>query len=129
MKFAVEERQESGGPAHALPRKIAKSGMGRTPEDRIIRTSDSRLAPTAVHQVLNSPGESLSSETRRLFESRFGVDFSGVRVHADSHAAASAKAAVNAEAYGTGSHEMFDESRYSPATVAGTLGIAKSLKP
>lgn len=39
-------------------------------------------APPIVHEVLTSPGQSLDPTTRAFFESRFGHDFSQVRVQA-----------------------------------------------
>jgi Domain of unknown function (DUF4157) len=59
------------------------------------------LAPTSVHDVLRTPGRPLESGMRGFMEQRFGQDFSGVRVHADKGAAASA-AAVEARAYTVG---------------------------
>jgi Domain of unknown function (DUF4157) len=60
-------------------------------------------APAAVHEVLAQSGQPLDSETRAYFESRFGFDFSQVRVHADAQAARSARM-VGAQAYTVGSH-------------------------
>ena len=57
----------------------------------------------AVTQVLRSPGAPLDPQTRNFFESRFKQNFSGVRVHADSAAADSAKS-VHAAAYTVGQH-------------------------
>lgn len=39
--------------------------------------------PPIVHEVLRSPGQPLDSATRTFMESRFGHDFSQVRVHTD----------------------------------------------
>jgi len=59
-------------------------------------------APGIVHDVLRSSGQPLEASTRTLMESRFGHDFSRVRVHAGTQAAESARA-VNAQAYTVGS--------------------------
>jgi len=53
--------------------------------------------------VLNSPGKPLEQATRTRFESRFGRDFSHVRVHTDAQSMASARA-INALAYTMGPH-------------------------
>jgi outer membrane protein OmpA-like peptidoglycan-associated protein len=126
MKFAPHARLKPTGLAHALPHKIAQSGTGRVSENRTLRTADSRLAPPAVYQGLDSPGESLNSETRRFFEPRFGFDFSRVRVHADSSAAASARA-VDATAYTVGQHIAFDSGKYDPHSPPGRQLIAHEL--
>jgi hypothetical protein len=57
--------------------------------------------PPNVHEVLRSPGQPLDSNTRAFMESRFGHDFSRVRVHTDAKAAESAQAA-NARAFTVG---------------------------
>jgi hypothetical protein len=69
-------------------------------------------APPIVHDVLNSPGQPLDKSTRDFFEPRFGYDFSHVRLHADEHAAESARA-VRAQAYTVGSDVVFGSSHYS----------------
>jgi hypothetical protein len=55
-------------------------------------------APPIVDSVLRSSGAPLPDSTRSFMESRFGHDFSAVRVHTDQRAAESA-AAVHARAY------------------------------
>jgi outer membrane protein OmpA-like peptidoglycan-associated protein len=74
--------------------------------------------PPIVHEVLRSPGRPLDGETRADMESRFGHDFSRVRVHTDGPAAESARA-VDALAYTVGRNVVFAAGRYSPATREG----------
>ncbi len=76
------------------------------------------LAPPIVHDVLHSPGRPLEGRVQREMEGRLGHDFSRVRVHTDSRAAASARA-VDALAYTVGSSVVFDEGRYAPASPDG----------
>src|SRR5881397_1729997 len=54
--------------------------------------------PPIVHEVLRSPGQALDPATRQTMDTRFGHDFSSVRVHTDTKATESARA-VNALAY------------------------------
>jgi hypothetical protein len=68
----------------------------------------------------------LDVETRALMESRFGHDFSGVRVHNDGLAAESALA-VNALAYTVGQHVVFGEGQYAPKTESGRRLLAHEL--
>ena len=42
--------------------------------------------PPIVHEVLQSPGQSLDVQSRTYFEPKFGIDFSKVRVHTNSKA-------------------------------------------
>jgi hypothetical protein len=83
-------------------------------------------APPVVGEVLRSPGKSLEPETRAFMESRFGHDFSRVRVHADARAAQSARD-INARAYTVGDHIAFGARQYAPQTEAGKHLLAHEL--
>jgi hypothetical protein len=82
--------------------------------------------PPIVHEVLRSPGRSLDPATRGFMESRFGHDFTRVRVHTGENAAASAKA-VGALAYAYGSDVTFGAGQYSPHTSEGRRLLAHEL--
>src|SRR5262249_35510331 len=82
--------------------------------------------PSSVHEVLHSPGEPLAEEAREWMEPRFGHDFGDVKVHADMHAAASARD-VNAAAYTVGRDVVFGAGRYEPETKAGRELLAHEL--
>lgn len=82
--------------------------------------------PSLFGDVLGSPGEPLDAMTRAYMEPRFGRDFSGVRVHADAQAAASARA-IDALAYASGPHIAFGARQYQPATHEGRQLIAHEL--
>ncbi len=82
--------------------------------------------PSIVHEVLRSEGRPLEASTRGVMEQRFGHDFSRVRVHDDSHAAASARA-VDARAYTAGSQIVFGEGQYAPGKGAGQHLLAHEL--
>ena len=82
--------------------------------------------PDSVHQVLRSTGQPLDTATRAYMEPRFGHDFSGVRVHADAHAAESARA-VHAHAYTVGRDVVFGAGQFAPRTSAGRELLAHEL--
>lgn len=82
--------------------------------------------PLIVHEVLQSPGQPLSQQTRALFEAPFGQDFGQVRVHSDARAADSAQA-VHAVAYTVGQHVVFGSGQYSPAMPRGQRLLAHEL--
>src|SRR5262249_30696528 len=104
---ACEEDEEQG--------KIARRATGGAP-------AAAQSAPL-VRGVVESPGQPLRGETRSFFESRFGHDFSRVRVHADAQAATSARA-VNAFAFTYGNHVVFDSGRYRPDSAEGQRLLA-----
>ncbi len=83
-------------------------------------------APASVAAVLASHGEALAPTLRRDMEQHFGHDFSQVRVHADSRAAASARE-VHARAWTVGRHIAFASGRYQPEAPAGRHLLAHEL--
>jgi len=83
-------------------------------------------APAIVHDVLRSGGTPLDRATRSFMETRFGHDFSHVRIHADTQAAESARA-VGALAYTVDNRIAFDSSRYAPHTQQGRRLLAHEL--
>jgi len=85
-----------------------------------------RDASSEVSRVLRSFGSPLDAETRMRMETRFGHDFSRVRVHTDDHAAESARM-LEASAYTVGSHVAFGEGRFEPHTRGGQELIAHEL--
>jgi hypothetical protein len=97
--------------------------------ERRYRTADPLLAapqPAVVRTALKAPGQFLDPPTRAFMESRFGDDFSGVRVHTDAGAAGWGRA-VHANAYAVGNHVVFGAGRYSPSTPSGKTLLAHEL--
>jgi hypothetical protein len=82
--------------------------------------------PPIVGDVLRSSGQLLDPTTRAFMESRFGHDFSRVRVHTDARAAESARA-VNAHAYTVGRDIIFAAGEYAPETTNGRRLLAHEL--
>jgi hypothetical protein len=83
-------------------------------------------APPAMYHVLASAGQPLDAKTRAFFESRFGADFSTVRIHHDQRAADSARH-VNAHAYTVSNHIVFAANQYQPTEQAGRQLLAHEL--
>ena len=82
--------------------------------------------PPIVHDVLGSPGQPLDPGARAFMESRFGHDFSRVRVHTDARAAESARA-VDALAYTVGRDVVFGAGQYAPGIREGQRLLAHEL--
>ena len=68
--------------------------------------------------LVNEPGAALDESTKKFFSSRFGHDFSSVRVHSDERAAKSADA-LSAQAYTLGPHVVFGRGEFAPETAKG----------
>lgn len=75
---------------------------------------------------LNSKGTPLPKQSQQFFGSRMGYDFSNVKVHTDQEAAQSAKE-VNAKAYTTGEHIVFNEGQYDTNSAEGKKLMAHEL--
>ncbi len=98
------------------------------------KAADGRVPPlfarsaTPRHEghVVDGPGQPLDTATRNTFETRFGHDFSSVRVHADERAAESA-ASLSARAYTLGRDVVFGRGEYAPETSAGRHLIGHEL--
>lgn len=89
--------------------------------------TSANTAPPIVEKVLNSnQGRPLDKKVRRLMESRFGMDFSQVRIHTSQQAAESARA-IQAKAYTSGLNVVFAEEQYRPETKPGQLLLAHEL--
>ncbi len=86
----------------------------------------SASSPSSVENVLQTSSSPLDRETRSFFESRFGVDFSKVRIHTGAHAAGSA-ADVAAKAYTVGNSVVFGSGQYAPHSAAGRRLLAHEL--
>lgn len=97
-----------------------------TLQRRMTNQDEPATVPPIVHDIINSPGQPLDPNTHAFMRSRFGHDFSRVRVHADSKAAESARA-VHALAYTVGRDVVFGAGQYTPQTVAGRQLLAHEL--
>lgn len=75
---------------------------------------------------LGGSGSPLPHSTRNFFETRFGYDFSNVRVHTGSVATKSAEN-INALAYTRGNNIVFNRNQYSPSTQHGKRLLAHEL--
>lgn len=87
--------------------------------------SPSRVPPI-VHEALRTPGQPLDASIRRGMESRFGHDFSQVRVHSDARAMEAADA-VGARAFTVGADIVFGPGAYAPATFEGRRTLVHEL--
>jgi hypothetical protein len=83
-------------------------------------------APVSVQQAIASHGQGLGAATRSFYESRFGYDFSEVRIHTGTTAERSARE-VQARAYTVGHDIVFGAGEYAPGTAQGRHLLAHEL--
>lgn len=79
-----------------------------------------------LRDELDSPGSPLDPQTQSEMERGFGEGFSDVRIHTGGHAARAA-AAINAQAWTSGTDVVFGGGRYAPRTVGGRALLAHEL--
>ena len=131
----VQRKEDNNAPQ--LQRERSRGGSDGqcdtckdTPEEPMPQRKDSEpvsaSAPSSVANVLQTSGGPLDRKTRSFFESRFGVDFSKVRIHADAQAADSA-ADVAAKAYTVGTNVVFGSGQYAPDSTTGARLLAHEL--
>jgi hypothetical protein len=77
-------------------------------------------------QSARSGGSPLSANTQSFMESRFGNDFTNVRIHADSNAAQLSRA-LNAQAFTVGNDVFFNQGKFSPESDSGKHLLAHEL--
>ena len=121
---------------HRETRPEERGGVQKQPEEEkedITQTkrevSPSTTSPTNVDTGINAlkgRGRTLSRSTRSFFEPRFGINFSGVRIHTDPYANNLARS-INAKAFTVGNNIVFGSGHHSPGTFGGKRLLAHEL--
>ncbi|HYR12440.1 MAG TPA: DUF4157 domain-containing protein, partial [Longimicrobium sp.] len=134
VRLAQREAREElqAEPAAAM----AQRAEGVADEDEavqpLLQASAARAVPAVSAQVesrigdARGGGDALPPESRAFFESRFGSDFSGVRVHTDSRATSTSRE-LGARAFTVGTDIFFGEGEYRPDSAAGRRLLAHEL--
>ncbi|WP_320781478.1 DUF4157 domain-containing protein [Streptomyces sp. CRN 30] len=125
-------RRETPGAGAAVPppltadvlRAVQRGAGNAAATGMIARRARPAPAPqqsdTGVQDVLRSSGRPLAGPVRQDMESRFGTDFSDVRLHTGAAAARSARA-IGARAYTSGSHVVIGDGGGDQHTLAHEL--------
>jgi hypothetical protein len=77
-------------------------------------------------QSTKGNGNSISSSTKSFMESRFGADFSNVKIHTGNYAVQLSKD-LNAQAFTVGNNIYFNEGKYQPQSDTGKHLLAHEL--
>jgi len=107
-----------------LQRTLGNAGMSR-----LLRSQGplkTEAAPASVEHAIAASGRPLDAGLEQRMGDRFGRDFSSVRIHTDTDAAASARD-VGALAYTVGRDVVFDSGRFAPETPSGRHLLAHEL--
>lgn len=101
--------------------------ISRKPSHASNLEASDQVSNEIINSVLSSSsGSPLDVSTKEFMESRFGYDFTKVRIHTDAVAAESANS-VNALAYTVGNDIVFANERYRPNTFEGRNLLAHEL--
>lgn len=130
-KAEAVQKQSAAPAASVLQRKCPncrkkKELLKKLLQRQAISKARQDAAPAIVYEVLRSPGQPLDRKAQEFMGSRFGHDFSRVRIHDDSRAAESARA-LDALAYTVGRDVVFGRGQYSPGTGEGRSLIAHEM--
>ena len=130
---STRQLQAGGSHQHTQVAAQALGGGQRSPAggaaspsttEASIRQLQRTAGNRATHDLLS--GEALPPGLRERMESRFGVDFAGVRVHHDEAAAGVAQAEA-AKAFTAGTHIVFADGEWQPDTTSGQWLLAHEL--
>ncbi|MFS1877069.1 eCIS core domain-containing protein [Enterovibrio norvegicus] len=131
-----ESASITGGP-EAISRvpeseMVAQRACKACEEEELMRDASSS-SPTqhisdsaAAHIQSVSGGDPLPTSERQFFESRFGADFSQVRIHTDTRADTAARS-IQAKAYTRGADIVFRKGDYDPHSFKGKKLLAHEL--
>jgi hypothetical protein len=108
--------------------RVAQTVMRMPAPPRDDEEDVAAAAPRFAAQVsaLDGRGRPLPNAVRSTFESRFGADFSAVRIHTDAQAADAARS-INARAFTLGPNIAFAAGEYAPESATGQHIIAHEL--
>lgn len=129
--FKVSPVESDSQPAISQPGDHDEQAADRT-ADAVAggaeTASSSRSPATQTHnRAASSPsGLSLDATTRAFMESRFGHDFSKVRIHTNNEAAQTARM-LNARAFTIGNNISFGSGEYNPWASTGKHLLAHEL--
>lgn len=79
-----------------------------------------------IGEQLSATSQSLDGKTRAFMDERFGVDFSGVRIHTGQEAHLAAQV-LRADAFTVGNHIFFSRGQFNPGTTEGKNLLAHEL--
>jgi len=122
----VEPEEEDPAQTKSLiQRQGAEEEEAQTKNAEVPRSAVSQDVTSNIN-AMQGGGNLLSPQTREFFESRFGADFSSVRIHTDSSAAETSNS-INARAFTVGKNITFGAGQYSPETHVGKNLLAHEL--
>jgi hypothetical protein len=103
-----------------------KMTISRKPSTASSQETTNDEVTNEISNIRSGPSSALDSSVKEFMESRFGYDFSNVRIHTGEAAAKSASS-INASAYSVGNDLVFGPGQYAPETGQGRTLLAHEL--
>lgn len=123
----VLDRRRQPAPSNPLDDVLAlQEAAGNQAVNGLLADGHGQVPPIVGEVLRGGGGQPLDPATRSFMESRFGEDFSQVRVHTGARAAESARA-VDAAAYTVGRDVVFGAGHYVPKRSDGRQLLAHEL--
>ncbi len=122
----IQRQCACGGICSDCRNEARNATAGKLQRKSVTAPPANSTAPPLVQEALYSGGHPLDTDTRSFMESRFGQDFTHVRVHTDAKAAVSSRS-IQALAYTSGADIAFAPGQYSPGTDRGKHLLAHEL--
>jgi hypothetical protein len=128
MRMPVPYLQHSCACSTGCPTCRTEQGGHGPLQTKLIQQNNAGEAnwPLIVQKAISSSNQPLDSADRGFMETRFGQDFSSVRVYTDTRAGESAHA-LGARAYTVGMNVVFGAGQYAPGTTKGRRLLAHEL--
>jgi hypothetical protein len=123
-KKEVEDKKEEKEVHRVADKKEEEKKLSK--KETTATASGKASNVNAYIHSLDGKGAALAEETQHFFGERMGYDFSHVRIHAGTEAEQSAKE-VNAKAYTTDNHIVFNKGQYNPSSEEGKKLLAHEL--
>ncbi|HSR39272.1 MAG TPA: DUF4157 domain-containing protein, partial [Phnomibacter sp.] len=115
------------------PNKSTTTTIHRSSRGRLLSLQGSSRGPPAVTprfestlQQRTAGGSAMPEPTRQFMESRFGADFSGVRIHTDA-TAQEMSSSIRAHAFTYQNHIFFNSGKFDTDSSAGKTLLAHEL--
>lgn len=119
----VQRKCSHGTTEEQVQRKTSTSFLQKKSSDAGSTTSDAVSAGIAASR---GNGSAMDAGTLGFMESRFGTDFSQVKIHNDDHAVQLSQE-LHAQAFTTGNDIYFNKGRYNPGSDSGKHLLAHEL--
>lgn len=124
---AIAEKITGGANNETFPAENDSEGYTATEHSRTLSLSGNEGASAEKGiAVSHSTGSNMDGSTKAFMESRFGFEFSNIKIHNDEEAAQMNRQ-LNAKAFTAGNDIYFDQGQYNPATAEGKFLLAHEL--